>query len=774
MEREPKTSTKYISLILLSWGVLVTFRIIETALVVLNYGWVSELLRSEVLGLLWDFVLVNVALLLAFPVYLLLNKFSLKVAGIVFLSSVLLISISHFFILKYFLYQLKPLDIFVFQYSLQEILFTVKTSDISLFRTVFLLLSILVVFLSAYYFLLKQRITNPIKQLVWTLLFLSLPVVFVFQFILAANFNGFSQNKSFSFYANSVQYLLKGKSAENFNFENEAERFQLLHPEKTYINSEFPLLHKFETDDVLAPFFKRFDNAPNIVILIVEGLSDDFIHDFHGVKIMPFLGELKSKSLYWNRCFTLGERSFAAVPSILGSLPYGEKGFTLLDKYPKHFSLVSVLGANNYFTSFFYGQGSWFHKKDRFFEYNNIGLNFDNAKFDKKYDKIIVGDDNFFWGYNDKDLFRQSLEVIDTMGKQPRLDVYFTGTSHAPFQITDPEKYEQKFNDILSGLTSNTEKNFFETYKKYILSLLFVDDALESFINDYKQIDGFENTIFIVTGDHPMTEIPIGNSLKRYHVPLIFYSEKVKQPKVFSGVCSHLDIYETLLSLLENYGVEVPKYSSALGNKLPVEQNSGVKRMAFMNDNREIIDYYSADYYLLGETLFEVDENFGLTKTGNEQQLQTLKDELNNFRKISGFASLNDRILPDTVYHKGLKHREIFGVSHFDTVAITAEYHNLVDRMEVKNGNLYFDVAFNYSGEIGNEVSLVYQLTNAADSVLLWQSNVLESDNNSFDGQFRLPAQNIPDSILYFQSFLWNRGSATLSASGLQSVVWEE
>lgn len=96
--------------------------------------------------------------------------------------------------------------------------------------------------------------------------------------------------------------------------------------------------------------------------------------------------------------YPFGERSFAAVPSILGSLPYGKTGFTLLEKLPRHLSLVSILNANNYHTAFFYGQGAWFHQKDQFFRYNNIDLLFDNNSFSSEYEKIIVGNDQFFWG----------------------------------------------------------------------------------------------------------------------------------------------------------------------------------------------------------------------------------------------------------------------------------------------------------------------------------------------------------------------------------------
>ena len=328
---------------------------------------------------------------------------------------------------------------------------------------------------------------------------------------------------------------------------------------------------------------------------------------------MPFTSGLKDRSLYWNRCFTLGERSFAVVPSLLGSLPYGEKGFTLLDKLPRHLSLVSILEANNYQTDFFYGQAAWFHQKDRFFKYNNIGLIVDKSRFSDKYSKIIVGNDHFFWGYNDKDLFNQSFQVIDTIQKKPRLDIFFTGTSHSPFQISDQDYYDSRFSKMMSELKNDSTIVFFEKYKKYIQSVLFVDDALESFFKEYEARSDYDNTIFIITGDHPMTEIPIANSLKRYHVPLIIFSKGLNTTKTFTHTVSHLDVYETILSFLADYRINVPDVSSALGSNLLLEKSDREKRIAFMNDNREIIDFYSNDYFLSGEQLYSVAKDLTLT-----------------------------------------------------------------------------------------------------------------------------------------------------------------
>jgi phosphoglycerol transferase MdoB-like AlkP superfamily enzyme len=55
----------------------------------------------------------------------------------------------------------------------------------------------------------------------------------------------------------------------------------------------------------------------------------------------------------------------------LGSLPYGEK-VSEINPLPSHVSLISILKANGYTTSYFSGDESSFDRKINFLEYNKI------------------------------------------------------------------------------------------------------------------------------------------------------------------------------------------------------------------------------------------------------------------------------------------------------------------------------------------------------------------------------------------------------------------
>ena len=93
-----------------------------------------------------------------------------------------------------------------------------------------------------------------------------------------------------------------------------------------------------------------------------------------------------------------------------------------------------------------------------------------------------------------------------------------------------------------------------------------------------------KNTIFIITGDHRMAEIPVVSKIDKFHVPLIIYSQMLKQKEIFESVSSHLDIAPTLLAFLKaNYGVNVPPTVHWLGEGIDVNKSfRNIHSLAFM------------------------------------------------------------------------------------------------------------------------------------------------------------------------------------------------
>ncbi|MES2588407.1 MAG: LTA synthase family protein [Bacteroidota bacterium] len=761
----------YSKFLLFNCCIIIFLRIFETGFVLFNFGIQESLLFGELSGLIYDLCFAGTILLIFYPVFKFFHrKIGNKITYFfVFVSAFL--TLIHFLILSYFLYQLQPLDSFLYKYSLKDILFTINTSGLN----VKLILGAIFLFFILLFFIfgvINKRIFNEkTLNFYFKFLFISLPLFLIILFFSCKSESVFFKNKTIFFGLKSLDYYFEKSNKNEFYSKDEKLEFRTTFIEKSLNNDEFPLLNQLEDENVLKPFFNKFDKKPNIVFLIVEGLNDDYLHS-KDVKLMPFLSQLKDSSLYWDKCFTLGERSFAAVPSLLGSLPYGEIGFTLQEKFPQHLSLVSILKANDYKTTFFYGQPGWFHNKYNFFKYNFCDEVYDNSRYDKKYKKIIVGKDNYFWGYDDKALFSQTHEIIEKDTAKNRLDVYFTGSMHSPFVSSEDEKYERKFLKQVEKVKNQTKKSHYLTYKRFYKSIPFTDDAFKTYFEKYKKRKDFQNTIFIITGDHPMTEIPPKNLLKRFHVPLIIYSPKLKKAQKFSNIVSHLDVYETLLPFLKEYKVKIPNISSALGEKLIVKKSKS-KKIVFMNGNRELIDYYSGGYYISGEDLYRVKSNFDIVKIENEVLYAKMKKELRLFAKNNAYVCQKNKIIPEKLYCQFVSLKSIKSLE-IKKKNIKEEYYNVFEKVNIQNKKTYLDVSFDYEIPSNSDISLVYTLASKKDSLLLWSNFKLNSESKTFQFRINLEKQKIKDEEIYLNVFFWNQKKSDFKLEKMNLLLFEK
>ncbi len=735
-------------------------RIIEFLGLSLRFGFNIHYILGEGIGAFCDFGIILILGLLFALVGFFLGKLYSPV------ESIFDIIVLNFFIVLivvttgYFLYQRIPLDIGLYGYSRDEILFTINTSGLPVSA---IISGILFMFIAVDWTFIKLsrnirlRLSNGGLMSWGSILGLSLVANLFF-----SPKSTIQKNKPLYFFGRSINFFLKNEDTREVNQGD----VKLLYPDRPVEESKYPMTMKRSYS---APeYFTSFSRSPNVVILMVEGLNADFLDSYQGVDLMPFLDSLSEESLTWENCLTLGERSFAVVPSLLGGLPYGKRGFTLEKVYPRHTSLVSVLKANDYYTSFFYGQGAWFHNKDHFFSYNGIDLLMDKEKFDNKYEKIIVGSDNFFWGYNDHDLFSQSFEVIDWDQDKPRLDIYFTGSSHSPFRIPNKEFYKRRLDSL--GKQSLDIK-FFEDNSLYLSSLLFVDDALKYFFEEWKKRSDYSNTVFLITGDHPMSELPRSNNLKRYHVPLIMYSPQLKKAKKFHHLVSHLDVSESIYELLQNYLDKPPEVTHSLGTTLFDKKNitNSSKFLAFMNDNRDIIDVYEEGYFLHKDSLFLVNQNLDITPSNDRSMLKKLKNKRQEFKKLNNYLCEENRIISPTNFVDLLDLKVEKSSMMLDTFSFENPYYNFVsDTISWEGNRIYFDINLKLK-EPYDDLSLVYDITNNKGESLEYKS--MSVDKISTDRLFIVDIQNKSPDSLYFKSYLWNQKKQKIEGQNYSFIL---
>jgi lipoteichoic acid synthase len=419
-----------------------------------------------------------------------------------------------------------------------------------------------------------------------------------------------------------------------------------------FSGSEYPMIKPAAYEDVLGPFLETADSPPNIVVIFVEGLGGTFVGNrarYSG--FTPFLDSLRSSGLFWDHFLSMSGRSFSAVPSALGSLPYGRNGFLEMGHaMPNHHSLISLLNGNDYHTGYFCGYSSTFDQLDVFLERNGIDLLMDATRFTSDYAKMDEIDDGFTWGYADHDVYDRAFHFIDHLDhNRPRLDIYFTLNFHEPFIIPDQEKWLGVFTERLDALDPDQNmRREFETYKEVFAALLYTDDAIRMLIDEYKKRPRFEETLFIIAGDHRIAPIPHATRIDRFHVPFIIWSPLVKEPRTMHSVSTFMNITPTLLGhLSETYNLMLPDSTHWMGGVIDTSKTfRSVHELPFMRNKDQMIDYMYRNLFLAGDQLFRITEGMGLERVNDDELQESMKRWLLDFQSVNEYVTAQNKLLP--------------------------------------------------------------------------------------------------------------------------------
>jgi uncharacterized sulfatase len=388
---------------------------------------------------------------------------------------------------------------------------------------------------------------------------------------------------------------------------------------------------------------------------LVEGLGRAFTNEgaYLG-NFTPFIDSLSNHSLYWSNFLSEGGRTFAVLPSLLGSLPFAKNGFLELgEQMPAHLSLLSLLKFNGYHTSFYYGGDAHFDNMDVFLRKNKIDELNDQKSFPTGYTKLPATN-GFTWGYNDKELFRHYF-ATRTDNTKPQLSVILTVATHDPFVINEEDKYLQRFEQRMTTLGfDEAKKSKYRNYQKQYASILYLDDAMRNFFAAYKKRSDFANTIFLITGDHRMPEIPMNTKIDRFHVPLIIYSPLLKRTSQMASISTHFDISPSLLAYLKhNFKVKGPSLVSWMGQGLDTTvafQN--LHQYPFIQTKTDMIDFVMDDYHINNNVLFKIQPDMNETAINDDDKLSQLQGAFEAFKKRNTQLINGAKIIPDTIIKK--------------------------------------------------------------------------------------------------------------------------
>lgn len=437
---------------------------------------------------------------------------------------------------------------------------------------------------------------------------------------------------------NKAQHLIVSWAKNTFDF-------------NTYEGTkEYPLLESYTQKDDLGPYFNLKKEKPHIVFLIVEGLGSDFIGQnprFPG--FTPFLNSLQHKALVWENFISNTGESAAALPSIIGSLPFGDTGFTNEEGFIHRHTLFGILKDNGYNTSFNYGGNSALNRFDRFLDEERVDLILDKNNFGDAYQLQDEDAAGISLGYPDKDLFKRGISVQESFNG-PRMDVFFTLSSKAPYLVPNREFYEDRVGDVMKKTSlGKQERKLVRNHKEIFASLIYTDEAIKTFITDYKQNPEYTNTIFIITGTHNLTDLPQKDELSRYKVPLMVYSPLINSPKRIKSFASHVDIVPSLVSLLDNeYRLRVPQQVGWLGEGLLSPETFDVlKQVPLLRSKNNIQDFITGPYYLTDNSIYEMDENLDLSELVNDEVEEQVRNNFIYFKSVNKHVTSSNKIIPE-------------------------------------------------------------------------------------------------------------------------------
>ena len=156
------------------------------------------------------------------------------------------------------------------------------------------------------------------------------------------------------------------------------------------------------------------------------------------------------------------------------------------------------------------------------------------------------------WGLSDHDLFREANQVL-AKEKRPFFAVIQTASNHRPYTIPESDK------DFVRAVVPDEKlhQHGFQSIQEYN-GFRYLDYSLKKFFELAQKEPYFDNTIFVMMGDHGISgstgpHMPKAYSafdLSQIHTPLLMYAPKLIAPQKVHAITQQVDVLPTILGRL--------------------------------------------------------------------------------------------------------------------------------------------------------------------------------------------------------------------------------
>lgn len=519
--------------------------------------------------------------------------------------------------------------------------------------------------------------------------------------------NNYAINKSHYFVQSLWNYQDELQQEGDVTFKH----FRFLDPRfigKNKLDHNNVLQKQWKEKSELSQFFRKTNNGkpPNICIVIVESLSSSLVGKYANQTghIMPFLDSLSNQSLYFPNTLSTAQRTHHVLPAIFASLPHSKSHTCFQEEdYPEHIGIPKMT-KNDYYSSFYCGVGLDFNQMNRFVRYNDVDYPSNEFKGISAKEQNQIKN---LWGLPDHLLFREYVRELKkrySQGKYHKksaFDVLLTISTHEPFMYPDKERHIQE----TRGLLEKSSKNQFQTYLHSKIPELsafhYTDASLKAFFKQMKTTPEFENTIFIITGDHGSTLL-YENEMSKYHVPLLIYSPLLKKPKVIQHIVSHLDIAPSLINYLRQaYHINTPKSHYFLGKEFSLKREK--RALIFKGENLATRDLVYGNLAFLDGKLFKLTPNLVPKTYTNRKELNRLKKQSEYMNFLNQYLVEQNHLMP-----RGNSKSILTGTKKIKSEELKSEFISIleINPKKLKHQDLMIDI------DISMDSTIAYRFTN--------------------------------------------------------------
>lgn len=272
---------------------------------------------------------------------------------------------------------------------------------------------------------------------------------------------------------------------------------------------------------------------PNLIVIVLESWAADAIsYTGFAAGSTPNFDRLISEGVYFNKFYAAAGTSEIGNAAIFGGYPaLPQVSLTMHpEKSRKLKSLNQVLKVHGYYASYLFGGD---------LKYGNIGGYFLDHQFDQVLDESSFNvEKRGVLNVYDENLFENFLMLVDS-SQQPFMQVAFTGSTHAPYDI--PEEWNDFWKGEEAGIMN---------------SIRYADHAIANFLDACKEKPWFSNTLFIFVSDHGRTTPNNAGAMHEsfFRIPLLFWGPTIKpefQGKEYDMIASQSDLVATLLNQMD-------------------------------------------------------------------------------------------------------------------------------------------------------------------------------------------------------------------------------